>query len=68
MYYQQREQQVDLDKQQWKFPANVVPCSGPTHTLDFEDAVNEAKAVFLRCVPAETEFMPSQEEIADDEE
>lgn len=68
VYYQQREQRVNVDKQEWKIPVNIVACGGPTRSLDFEDAVNEARDVFLQCVPPGTEFMPSQEEDIQDEE
>lgn len=62
VFYQQRCRQVDLDSQNWHLPANVIPCSDPNGSLDFNAASNEATAAFFKCVPPDTPFMPAQEE------
>ncbi|KAI7886495.1 rab protein geranylgeranyltransferase component A [Lichtheimia hyalospora FSU 10163] len=62
VFYQQRCRQVDLDSQNWHLPANVIPCSDPNGSLDFNTASNEATAAFFKCVPPDTPFMPAQEE------
>ncbi|KAI9266672.1 hypothetical protein BDA99DRAFT_436598 [Phascolomyces articulosus] len=59
LLYDQRSRQVTLDDS-WHLPKNIIPCSDPTGTLTFENAVSEAMDIFYRCVPKDTEFMPEQ--------
>ncbi|KAI8146072.1 GDP dissociation inhibitor [Fennellomyces sp. T-0311] len=64
--YEQRSRQVTLDDK-WKLPKNIIPCSDPTSSIDFEQAVAEATKIFFQCVPADTPFMPAQPEDPEDE-
>ncbi|KAF7727692.1 hypothetical protein EC973_007248 [Apophysomyces ossiformis] len=62
MMYQQRVRQTKGYETLWKLPSNVIPCSDPNLSLDFEDAVKEAMAAFHRCTSEDTEFMPATEQ------
>ncbi|OBZ84005.1 Rab proteins geranylgeranyltransferase component A [Choanephora cucurbitarum] len=45
-----------------ELPKNVIVCSGPDASLDFESAIAEAKALFYQCEESHVEFMPEAEE------
>lgn len=65
VYYQQRSRTAqNLDQ----LPKNVIPCSDPDTTMDFESSTSEARRLFYQCEPPETEFMPAAEEQEQDEE
>ncbi|KAI9317984.1 hypothetical protein BX666DRAFT_1856130 [Dichotomocladium elegans] len=61
VFYQQRARRVDCKMQTWRLPSNVIACSDPDSSLDFEAITAEAIAAFSRCVTADTQFMPAQE-------
>lgn len=52
---------------EFKLPNNIIPCSDPDATLDFNTATIEAKATFYKCEPEDTEFMPAAEQDPDEE-
>lgn len=60
--YDQRKRHVPDLAEYFHTPDNVIPCSDPTASLDFESATREAKAAFYKIMPSETEFMPPQKE------
>ncbi|KAI9019572.1 GDP dissociation inhibitor-domain-containing protein [Phycomyces nitens] len=60
VYYHQRVRSVNTEG--WTLPTNVIGCSTPNNSLDFEDAASEAKAIFRRCTPQGTEFLPPNEQ------
>ncbi|KAI8061549.1 GDP dissociation inhibitor [Gilbertella persicaria] len=61
------EQYVRNAPEMTELPANVIPCSDPDVTLDFQSAVTEAKSLFYQCVDTSVEFMPAAEEQEDDD-
>ncbi|KAI9491958.1 hypothetical protein BDB00DRAFT_766146 [Zychaea mexicana] len=61
LLYEQRCRQVSL-ADSWQLPKNVIPCSDPTGSTSFEQAVVEATKIFYQCVPKDTPFMPPQPE------
>lgn len=50
----------------WKLPENVIPCSDPDVSLNFESAFEEAIKIFHDC-EAEAEFMPAAEQEPEDD-
>ncbi|KAI7859041.1 GDP dissociation inhibitor [Circinella umbellata] len=59
LVYSQRSRHITRDDS-WNLPKNIIPCSDPTSSLTFEEAIREAMEIFFECVPKDTSFMPEQ--------
>ncbi|KAL0082179.1 GDP dissociation inhibitor [Phycomyces blakesleeanus] len=66
VYYHQRVRSIHTEG--WNLPTNVIGCSTPNGSLDFEDAATEAHAIFRRCTPEGTEFLPPNEQDVETED
>jgi hypothetical protein len=64
IYYDQRVRSSKTEG--WKLPTNVIPCSDPDVSLNFESAYEEAIKIFQDCNP-EAEFMPAAEPDPEDD-
>ncbi|KAI8890774.1 rab protein geranylgeranyltransferase component A [Backusella circina FSU 941] len=65
VHFEQRLRSIkDLE---FKLPNNIIPCSDPDATIDFNTATMEAKESFYKCEPKDTEFMPAAEQDPDEE-
>ncbi|GAA5797774.1 hypothetical protein HPULCUR_003169 [Helicostylum pulchrum] len=49
-----------------ELPKNIIPCSDPDPSLNFQSASEEAVGIFKQCEP-EAEFMPASEQDPDDD-
>ncbi|KAI8092542.1 GDP dissociation inhibitor-domain-containing protein [Halteromyces radiatus] len=67
LHYKQRIRSSQTIQEEWNIPKNVYICSDPDASIDFEEATKEAKTIFYKCVPEETEFMPPAEEVEGDD-
>ncbi|KAG2223594.1 hypothetical protein INT45_001676 [Circinella minor] len=59
LFYSQRSRHITRDDS-WNLPKNIIPCSDPSSSLTFEEAIREAMEIFFQCVPKDTPFMPEQ--------
>ncbi|CAO3579742.1 unnamed protein product [Absidia cylindrospora] len=66
VYYKQRIRSSQYIVERWNIPDNVYICSDPDASIDFEQATNEARSIFYRCVTEDVEFMPAAEEAEGD--
>lgn len=64
VFYEQRVRNTRGEG--WKLPKNVIPCSDPDESLNFQSASEEAEKIFHQCEP-EAEFMPAGEQDPDEE-
>ena len=58
--YQQYVRQTNTSD--FELPKNVIVCSDPDPSMDFESAIAEAKSLFYQCEESHVEFMPMAEE------
>ncbi|KAI8375448.1 GDP dissociation inhibitor [Blakeslea trispora] len=58
--YQQYVRQTSVAD--FELPKNIIVCSDPDPSIDFESAIAEAKSLFYQCEESHVEFMPEAEE------
>ncbi|KAI7902413.1 GDP dissociation inhibitor [Cokeromyces recurvatus] len=66
VFYKQRVRNLNMFENSGKLPKNIIPCSDPDATLDFETAIKEARNLFYECESSDAEFMPSVEQENED--